>query len=155
VIAVQAAWFAALGVAPDLDLLWGRHRQETHSLMFAAIVGAVAVWRRWPVAAGRGRIFLAASLAWASHAVLDALARDLSPPGGVTLYWPFAADHVHAGWDIFDGISRRWWTSEFIFHNARAILREVVLLAPVTLLVYWLTGARRPAKPDAPARRAQ
>ena len=69
----QAATFVAVGIAPDLDLLWGRHSAETHSIGAAAIVASIAAWRRWPAAVTPSRIWLAVFLAWCSHPLLDAI----------------------------------------------------------------------------------
>ena len=69
----QTAILVAAGVAPDLDLLIGRHSAESHSMGAAMIAGTVAAWRRWPVAQTRLRIWLAVFAAWLSHPIMDAL----------------------------------------------------------------------------------
>src|SRR5688500_5091594 len=38
----SGAWFAVLGIVPDLDLLLGPHRAATHSFVAALIVGLAA-----------------------------------------------------------------------------------------------------------------
>jgi membrane-bound metal-dependent hydrolase YbcI (DUF457 family) len=139
----QAALLAAAGMAPDLDLLWGRHRQETHSIGAAALFALLAWYRRWPISPDAVRLWTAAFAAWASHPVLDALAADLTPPGGVMMFWPFSAAYFHAGWDVFDGISRRWWTPGFLAQNARAVVREIAVLTPLVVLVFWWRSASR------------
>lgn len=93
---------AAAGLAPDLDILIRsasdpllaieHHRGFTHSFAFApaggaivaAILGARGKWR-WS--------WLAALLAWISHALLDA-----STTYGTQLFWPFSRHRV--GLDI-------------------------------------------------------
>src|SRR3954452_11367330 len=55
----QAALLAAAGVAPDLDLLMGRHSAETHSLGAAILVATVAAGLRAPVASTRAGIWMA------------------------------------------------------------------------------------------------
>lgn len=137
----QAAIFVAIGVAPDLDLLVGRHSAETHSVGAAAIVASIAAWRRWPIASTAGRIWLAAFLAWVSHPVLDSLGRDGTPPLGVMLWWPFSSAYVLGPWRVFEAISRRYWLDEFLWHNIRAVVREVVILLPLTALAF--VAARR------------
>jgi hypothetical protein len=137
----QAATLVAVGVAPDLDLLWGRHSAETHSIGAAAIVASIAMWRRWPVAATPWRIWLAVFLAWCSHPLLDALGRDGTPPLGVMAFWPFSTDYMLFPTRIFDAITRRYWEDDFVRHNVVAIGKEIMLLAPVALAVFAL---RRP-----------
>jgi membrane-bound metal-dependent hydrolase YbcI (DUF457 family) len=145
----RAAILAAVGMAPDLDLLINRHSAETHSLGAAVIVATAAAVMRWPVAAGRARIWCAVALAWASHPLLDALGRDGSPPFGVMLLWPLARDHFMSSISVFDPISRRWWLPGFISHNLAAVWRELLILVPVATVVWaitrWRATARRPS----------
>jgi len=133
----QAATFAAVGVAPDLDLLIGRHSMETHSIGAAVAVALVAAWWRWPVARDRWHIWLAVCLAWMSHPVADALAPDTSPPIGVMLLWPFSADFYNSGIHVFAPISRRWWLPGFTLNNVLAVVRELLILGPVLALLAW------------------
>jgi len=128
---------AAVGVAPDLDLLIGRHGMETHSVGAAVIVAALAAWQRWPVASTRVRIFLTIAVAWFTHPLLDAHGTDGSAPYGVMMFWPFSREHVSLV-SIFDPISRRWWLPGFVTNNLLAALREVLLLGPVALLSWWM-----------------
>jgi len=137
----QAAIFSAIGVAPDLDLLIGRHSMETHSIGAAVVVGALAAWGRWPVATGRLRVFLAVALAWLSHPVLDMLSLDTTAPLGVMFLWPFSTAHLQTGWSVFAAISRRYWADGFVTYTAMAVLRELALLVPLAA-VAW--AARRP-----------
>ena len=144
---MQAATLVAVGVAPDLDLLWGRHSAETHSIGAAAIVASIAAWRRWPVLSERSgvegpaavtpwRIWLAIFLAWCSHPLLDALGRDGTPPLGVMAFWPLSNDYVLFPFRIFEAITRRYWEDEFVRHNVMAIAKEVALLAPIAAGVF-------------------
>jgi membrane-bound metal-dependent hydrolase YbcI (DUF457 family) len=141
-LVVQTAILAAVGAAPDLDLLIGRHSNETHSLGAALIVAALAAWWRWPVADSRWRVFLTIFAAWFSHPVLDAFAADSSPPFGVMLLWPFSSAHIISAWTIFDSIYRNWHEAIFFPHNFHAALKEILILLPVTAVVYWF---RKPA----------
>lgn len=138
---VSTAIFAAIGVAPDLDLLIGRHSRETHSLGAAAVLAAVAAWRRWPIGSTRRQIFVAAFLAWFSHPLLDALGSDTAPPLGVMALWPFSTAHFQFGWSVFAPISRSWWSVPAMLRNVLAVAREVAILGPVVFLAAW---ARRP-----------
>jgi hypothetical protein len=118
---------------PDIDFFWGRHNMETHSLGFAALVGLVMfVWRR------NGRLALACTLAVCSHVLFDWLGSDDFPPLGVMALWPLTSDFYFANAFIFDAISRRYWLPGFVQHNVIAVLREIAILAPITLgLWYW------------------
>jgi inner membrane protein len=132
-----------LGLAPDLDLLIGRHSMETHSVGAAVLAGAVAAAFRWPLAATRPRIFIIAVLVWFTHPVLDALGADTSAPFGVMMFWPFQRDHVMLE-TVFSPISRRWWLPGFVTNNLLAIARELVILGPVALVSWLMTQRMRP-----------
>lgn len=134
----QSAIFMCLGAAADLDLLIGRHHYEMHSVGAALLAGVLAAWMRWPVGSSRWRIFLAATAAWASHPLLDMLAPDHSPPIGVMAFWPFSRGFFITGIEIFMPISRQWWRAGVLAFDARAAVREVLILAPLVGLVWWL-----------------
>ena len=134
---VAAAILAAIGIAPDLDLLWNRHSRETHSVGAALIIAGVAAWRRWPIAATRGRMFTAALLASLTHPLLDALGSDSAPPIGVMMFWPFSTTHIYFGAELFPGVTRAWWRPEFVGQIANAIGVEVLVLLPVFLFSTW------------------
>ena len=141
---LQAAILVAVGLAPDLDLLVGRHSGETHSIGAAVIVATLATLTRWPVGVTRLRIWLAIFLAWMIHPICDALAPDTSAPHGVMLLWPFSADYVQFSVTPFMPISRRYWLDGFVAHTATAVLREVILLAPFAAFVWWWRRERIP-----------
>jgi len=142
-LAVQTLTLAAIGMAPDLDLLWGRHSRETHSIGAALVVASLAAWRRWPVGADtRGRIFATAAATWLIHPVLDVFSIDNAEPIGVMLWWPFSAAFVHSPHAFFDPISRMWYSPDIWSHNALAAAHELMWLAPVALLVYLARRAR-------------
>jgi len=139
----QAVILAAIAVAPDLDLLIGRHSAETHSLGAALIVAAIAAWLRWPVARERWRIGLAVFVAWASHPLLDAMGQDSSPPLGVMAFWPLSRAYVQTSVVLFLPVSRRWWLDGFIVYLLSAVAREVLILVPVATASYFLNRNRR------------
>ncbi|MEO8482620.1 MAG: metal-dependent hydrolase [Acidobacteriota bacterium] len=138
----QAAIFAALGVAPDLDLLIGRHRAESHSIGAAMIVATAAVVMRWPVARTRARTWLAVCCAWFSHAVLDSLGTDRAAPLGILAWWPFSRDYFITAWDVFLPIPRRWTEHGFTLQVMRAATREFLILAPIAALMFWVRTRR-------------
>jgi hypothetical protein len=131
-------------MAPDLDLLIGRHSQETHSLGAATIVATVAAWRRWPIAPTPARIWVAAFVAWISHPLFDASSFDLGPPIGVMLFWPFSVEHWHSGINVFGAIERHWDHAGFFRQNAISFAREMAILLPITAGVWW--ARRRPLR---------
>lgn len=143
-LVTQAAIFMAVGAAADLDLLINRHHYEMHSIGAALLAGGLAAWMRWPIGTGRWRVFLAATAAWATHPLLDMLAPDHSPPIGVMAFWPFSHGFYITGVEIFLPIAREWWRPGILAFDVRAALREVLLLAPIVVLVWWLrTRTRR------------
>jgi len=141
-LAIRVAILAALGAGPDLDLLIGRHRAETHSLGAAVIVATIAALMRWPIGASRLKIFLVAASAWSSHLVLDMLGQDHSYPYGVELFWPLSNRFFITGWDWFLPISRTWYSPRYVPETLAAITREVMILGPVLLVVVLVRKIR-------------
>ena len=135
----QALVLGAIATAPDLDLLWGRHSRETHSLGAALIVAAVAAWGRWPVGT-RSRLatFAVVAAVWLSHPLLDVFAIDNAEPIGVMLWWPFSSAFVHSAYAFFDPISRHWHSPDIWSHNFRAALHELLRLGPLAITAYYL-----------------
>lgn len=133
----EASLFGALGAVPDIDLLFGAHSGPTHSLGAMAIVGLTAfVLARFFGAGRAGRLALACAAAYASHVLLDWLGSDASPPLGVMALWPFSQAHFESDVHLFMAISRRYyqgWT--FVAQNVRAVCLEMVILAPILVLV--------------------
>jgi membrane-bound metal-dependent hydrolase YbcI (DUF457 family) len=146
---IQIGTFAALGMAPDLDLVFGHHRAESHSLGLAMIAALSAAAVRWPVAHERWRIGLAVLCAWMSHPLLDSLALDPSSPVGIMAFWPFTRRYFVTGLSIFLPVGRDIGAPTFLHDTVVAVLREAVIMIPVAGLVYWARGGagfRRPAK---------
>jgi hypothetical protein len=141
-LVAQVLVLGTIGVAPDLDLLVGRHSAETHSVGAALIVAGIAAWGLWPVAATRWRVFGAVLLAWAVHPMLDMLALDTSAPHGVMILWPFSQEHYQSGWSVFTAISRRYWIPGFVSYTVFAVVREIVILAPVLAVIWWWRRSR-------------
>jgi membrane-bound metal-dependent hydrolase YbcI (DUF457 family) len=124
-----AAILAAVAIAPDLDLLLGTHREITHSLGAAAAAGLVA----W-AATRQPRWALAIGLAWASHVGLDWLSNDTRPPIGVMALWPVTHHYYKAAIEIFPPVSRKYSESRFWRYNLHAVIAEVAILGPLTLI---------------------
>lgn len=129
---------AIAGAAPDVDFLWGRHNQETHSLGAALIAGLVVfAWKRQP------RLAAAVTLAWTTHVLFDWLGSDTTPPLGVTALWPLSNDYYFADAFVFEAISRRYWLDNFISHNLWAVAREILILGPLFVAVTALRSRAR------------
>jgi inner membrane protein len=135
---VTTAILAAVAIAPDLDLVFGTHREASHSLGAAALAGiaalAFATARPWPA---RLRWAAAVTIAWGSHVLLDWLSNDTRPPIGVMALWPFTHEYYKSAIEIFPPVSRRYWESRFWLYNLRAVVAECLILAPITVLVVW------------------
>jgi membrane-bound metal-dependent hydrolase YbcI (DUF457 family) len=140
----RVALYGLVAASPDLDLLAGAHSGPTHGLGAAALVGATG-WlflrsRRVPNAM---RIGVAIAAAYASHTLLDWLGTDTSPPVGIMALWPFSRGYYESSVHVFMAISRRYWLSEFWVYNARALVREMVILLPIVLAVVGRRSRRR------------
>lgn len=153
----QAAILGAVGMLPDIDLLFGVHSGPTHSIGAAAIAGAIAwplAWvglrlqaegmvpesslRGWRLQAEAGRWALAVTFAWMSHFVLDWLGEDTSLPLGVMALWPFSRDYYMSPVPLMPAITRRYWLPGFWMQNLRALIFEVMVLVPVLAVAWWL-----------------
>jgi membrane-bound metal-dependent hydrolase YbcI (DUF457 family) len=124
-----AAVLAVVAIAPDLDLVFGTHREISHSLGAALAAGIVAL-----VATKSPRWALAIALAWASHVALDWLSNDTRPPIGVMALWPLTRAYYKAPIEIFPPVSRRYWEARFWIYNLRAVVMEVLVLGPLFVL---------------------
>jgi membrane-bound metal-dependent hydrolase YbcI (DUF457 family) len=127
--------FGALGAAPDLDLLAGLHSMYTHSVGAAALVAAIAFIVRRPRSA---RWALACGAALASHILLDWLGSDTTPPIGIMALWPFSTAFYQSPFWIFPAVSRRFGEWSFLTQNLRAVVKELVILLPITAGIAWV-----------------
>jgi inner membrane protein len=133
----RIAVYAAAGMAADLDLLVGAHSGPSHGIGAALVVGVISwtILRRGR--AGRGGILACAiATAYASHALLDWLGTDSSPPVGIMALWPFSRQYFESPWHVFMAISRRYWLPEFWTFNLLALGRELLILIPLGMIVW-------------------
>ncbi len=132
----EAALFAALGIAPDLDLLVGIHSGPTHGLGIA-LLAATAAWIPGIAAsapAGRLTLAIACVFAYASHTLLDWLGTDTSAPIGIMALWPFSRAYYESSLHVFMAVSRRFWQPElFWMQNLAALARELLILVPMLI----------------------
>lgn len=132
----RIAIYAAAGMAADLDLLVGAHRGPTHGIGAAVIVGVMAwVILRVARAPRSAVIACAVAMAYASHALLDWLGADASPPIGIMALWPFSHQYYQSPWPVFMPISRRYWLPEFWIFNLLALGLELLILIPLATIV--------------------
>ncbi len=141
------------------------HHTASHSLL-ACLIWGLAVWVlcRWlcrtkldldtTAAANRQAFWIAvsASVAYASHLLLDWLTQDTRPPLGIPLLWPIDLYSL-SDWTPLGGVRHGvpgdtvWVVLGEIFslHNAKAAAREALLVAPVylALLMFVRSSSRR------------
>ena len=130
--------FSALGMAADLDLLFGAHSGPTHGLGAAVLVGFAAWLCLRAFGRGSSRTTAGAcALAYASHTLLDWLGTDSSPPIGIMALWPIGRDYYESHLHVFMAISRRYWLPGFWASNGRALVRELAILLPLAALVFF------------------
>ncbi len=145
--------FSCAAIVPDLDLLTAEHRGPSHSLAAAALAGAAAwAWcavvraptsraaRQQSQAVDSGRLALAVAAAYATHTLLDWLGSDSSPPVGIMALWPITREHYASDSYVFMSIWRRYWLPGFWTHNFWAVTRELAILGPVAVAVWWTKG---------------
>jgi inner membrane protein len=123
---------AVAGMAADLDLLFALHRGPTHGIGVACLVGIVAY-----LATRRRYLAIAVAAAYASHTLLDWLGTDSTAPIGIMALWPFRREYYESSLHIFHAISRRYWLQEFWTFNLFALLRELLILGPITVLAAY------------------
>lgn len=145
-----ALLFAAIGMAPDLDLLVGLHRMYAHSLGAALIVtlAAMALTRSFAprttdatdaTGTTSATVGLACGAAYASHILLDWLGSDGSPPIGVMALWPISSGYYESSLHLFMSTNRRYWLPGFWSENLEAVSREIAMLLPIAwTAAYWL-----------------
>src|SRR5918995_5826672 len=130
----RAALFGAIGAAPDIDLLFGTHSTYTHSVGAVACTAVAALlWTR-----GRHpRLAAACAAAVASHALLDWLGSDTTPPLGVMALWPLSSDYYFSNAFFFEAISRRYWLDHFITQKIWAGTKKKLILRPPPAAGGW------------------
>jgi membrane-bound metal-dependent hydrolase YbcI (DUF457 family) len=114
------------------------HHYFTHSLGFAPIFAVVvyllarALKRSRPL-----RETGVLTAVYLSHILLDFLGKDTSPPFGVQLFWPFSDAFYISPITIFDEVWRGTLGKLFGWHNWWTVAREVLILVPVAVLLWW------------------
>ena len=127
----EAALFGLLAVAPDLDLLVGKHSMYTHSLGAMILVGVLV----YVLNNQKGGQAFSAAMAYGSHILLDWLGADTSVPIGIMALWPLTNRFYQSNFFWFMAISRRFRAPGFLSHNLYAMSRELVLLGPLMVTI--------------------
>jgi hypothetical protein len=138
----------ALANLPDIDFLPGYlagkpnlyHHYHTHSLGFAAIVGALAGLFYWHTRGKFWPYFTLVFAAVSSHLLLDLLTADEAPPYGMALFWPLSPQFYDLPWDVFGAVHKSDSSHDFfpsLFHsmNLRVMLLELAILLPLAAFV--------------------
>lgn len=150
------AAFAALAVAPDLDLLaipFGvrgtplEHRVLSHSWLFAGVLGlavGLLAWRKPFRMLTGAMVFLAVG----SHGMLDALTKHGRGPA---LLWPLSDTRYSFAWQPIRGSES--FEGYFNLSALPAVATEVLIFLPVMVLTgVLLLRSREPvAAPNPPA----
>ena len=129
-----------LAAVPDADLLLRHcHRMWTHSIGFSIATGSVAAFiarrKRLPAVP----VAVICGIASATHVLMDWLGKDTRPPYGIMALWPFTSRFYISGVDLFLELSRRYHLPhEFILGNLISVAAEIVVMAPILALAWWL-----------------
>ncbi len=136
--AVVAACFADLDFG--LNFLTGNnyHHYFTHSFVFASLftIGGYFFARLAKRVAPSRDVWIL-GLAYLTHILLDLFSKDASAPYGLELLWPFSDAFYVAPFTVFDDIWRGTLQKLLALHNWLALAREVLIVGPVVLFVWW------------------
>src|SRR5262245_44631392 len=126
----HVALLAVAGALADIDFLLPlQHRGPTHGLGAAVLVFAAVL-----AMTSKARLALAVGAAYASHTLLDWLGADTAAPHGLMALWPVTHAYYVSGWDVFSAVDRRYWTDGFWLRNTMAVVREILILGPLTFI---------------------
>ena len=140
---LTAVVLTAAAIAPDFDLVFGTHREASHSVGAAIVAGFAAACAAGALKREPWRWGAAVALAWGSHVLLDWLSNDTRPPIGVMALWPLTHEYYKAAVEIFPPVSRRYWESRFWLYNLRAVAAELLIMGPIALFVLWRSRRAR------------
>lgn len=136
---------------PDLDFLpgllihdpWAFHRQGSHSLALAVVVGimvGLGVWLAGQVQPQANQLTRPrwwrwggwATAVYLGHLGLDLLMADRTPPSGIQLLWPFSTRYVASPIALIPGLNIQ---APLSWQTLRVVGTEVLLLAPLIVVV--------------------
>ncbi len=134
--------------AQDLDAVAGvvlrdmgaYHNQFTHSLLFVAGVTAATALACGVFQVRRARHYVGlAAVALSLHAAMD----FFTCGRGLMLFWPWTERRFHAPFDIFIGL--QWGLGLFSWWHLVSALNELLILAPILVLVHLYLRTKRRA----------
>ncbi len=143
--------YVLLANAPDLDFLPGIligdpsafHHNVSHSLLFGALFTVTLTFIAkkflgWFPDYSFVRLFIVGFLLYTSHLLVDFVTLDDGFPYGMPLFWPFSNYHVNA--PVYSLLNIIHETAPLSVHNLKAVLRELLVFAPLPL---YLALARK------------
>ncbi len=136
--------YVLLANAPDLDFLPGIligdpsafHHNVSHSLLFGALFTLALTFIAkkllgWFPDYSFIRLVIVGFLLYSSHLVVDFVTLDDGFPYGMQLFWPFSSYRVNA--PLYSLLNIIHETTPLSVHNLKAVLREILVFAPLTL----------------------
>ena len=142
----------AFANAPDIDYVPGvltgdinaYHHYLTHSIGWVALVvtGGWLVWRALrPATDWRDAVLLASAAV--SHLLADLVTADGRAPFGIKALWPFHADYMISPVSVFLRLQKREWGELLQASNFVAVGWEVLICAPLLMVVLAAKLRRR------------
>ena len=149
------AFWVVLGNFPDFDFLPGiligdpsrYHHGPSHSILFVFVLSILA-YLLYPTFFHKHRASLWSIFSVAfSHLFLDMMTRDIAPPYGLPLFWPFSHVYIRFPFSLFLNMNRGMSLHVLLtWHNILAALIELFLTLPVLYLVWRKRYGKRPWK---------
>lgn len=123
------------------------HQLHSHSFGAAVLVGLLGACYFGRKNGKYTAYFAVITLAYFSHVVLDYFTHDMREPFGVMLWWPLSSEHFTAPNSIFVAVHKSSASGTFLqslwhVRNGQALLRELLVMAPLALLAWWTQRKR-------------
>ena len=116
------------------------HHGLTHSVGASLIVGFLFAGYFFCCQRRFLAPFIFATAGYFSHVVFDFFAVDTSMPRGIPALWPFSSEYFISPIAVFSDVRRSvsmgtFFQSLFVAHNGWTVCREILILAPMLLIV--------------------